>query len=112
VQSYISDFTDPQLGNRPLAELDADGLLDLEAAIVAYFGTTEYTQFNFTLDSTDITFQDYTQMLFNAINCVAYRDGSIVRAHFERPVTEPTMLFTHRSKLRQCRFLACKLFFS
>jgi len=99
IQSYISDFTDPQLGNRPLAELDADGLLDLEAAIVAYFGTTEYTQFNFTLDSTDITFQDYTQMLFNAINCVAYRDGSIVRAHFERPVTEPTMLFTHRSKL-------------
>lgn len=99
VQSYISDFIDPQLGNRPIAELDADGLLTLESDIVAYFGGTEYAEFSFTLDSTDITFQEYTQMLFNCIYSVAYRDGSIVKAHFERSNTTPSMLFTHRSKI-------------
>lgn len=99
VQSYIKDFVDPVIGRRPLVELDADGLLAIEAEIDSYFGETNHHQFNYTLDSTDITFQEYTQMLFNAINCVAYRDGSIVRAHFERSGNTPSMLFTHRSKL-------------
>jgi len=99
VQSYISDFIDPQLGNRPISELDADGLLTLNTSINNYFGSTAHGEFNFTLDSTDITFQEYTFMLFNAINCVAYRDGSTVKAHFEKPVTIPARLFTHRSKI-------------
>jgi len=99
IQSYITDFIDPVMGGRPIAELDADGLLDLETEINSYFGNTKNSRFYYTLDSTEITFQEYTFMLFDAINCIAYRDGSIVRAHFEKEDATPTMLFTHRSKI-------------
>ena len=99
IQSYITDFMRPTMGGRQLDELDADQLLILESDILAYFGTYDHIQFNYTLDSSNITFQDYTQMLFNAIYSVAYRDGVQVKGVFEQPITIPSMLFTHRSKL-------------
>lgn len=99
IQSFIKDSIDPVIGNRSLAEIDADGLLVIDAEISDYFGTLDNNQFSYTYDSTEISYQDYGQQLFNAINCIGYRDGSIIKARFERPITAPAMLFTHRSKI-------------
>jgi hypothetical protein len=70
----------------------------MELDINAYFGNSNHSQFNFTFDSTDITYQEYSQNIFNAINCIAYRDGTTIKAIFERQQDTPAMLFTHRSK--------------
>jgi len=99
VQSFIKDSIDPIIGNRSLDEIDADGLLAVNDDIVNYFGTSDQNQFSYTYDSTEISFQDYAQQLFNAINCIAYREGSVIKAIFEKPVVAPSLLFTHRSKI-------------
>jgi len=99
VQSFIKDSLDPVIGNRQLSEIDADGLLAMDDEISAYFGTLDNNQFSYTYDSTEISYQDYSQQLFNAINSIGYRDGSIIKAIFEKPATAPDMLFTHRSKI-------------
>lgn len=99
IQSFITDSIDPVIGNRTLEEIDADGILALKGEIDSYFGNSVQTQFSYTFDSTDITYQDYAQTVFNAINCIAYREGSLISARFEKPQAIPAMLFTHRSKL-------------
>jgi len=98
VQSFITDAIDPYIGNRQLSEIAADDLLALETEINDYFGNSYHAQFNFTFDSTETTFQEYAQTIFNAINCIAFRDGTTISALFEKPQTVPAMLFTHRSK--------------
>jgi len=99
IQSFIKDSIDPVIGNRQLSEIDADGLLALDDEIRDYFGSLDNNQFSYTYDSTETSYQDYSQQLFNAINSIAYRDGSVIKAIFEKPVTAPEMLFTHRSKI-------------
>jgi len=99
VQSFITDSIDPVIGNRTLQEIDADAILALENEIDSYFGNSDNSRFSYTFDSTDITYQDYAQTVFNAINCIAFREGSLISARFEKPQTIPAMLFTHRSKL-------------
>lgn len=99
VQSLITDTIDPLIGNRELSEIDADALLDLNQEIIDYFGINDHTEFSYTYDSTEITYQEYAQQLLNAINSIGYRDNSIIKAIFERPKSVPTALFTHRSKI-------------
>jgi hypothetical protein len=99
VQSFIRSALDPTIGNRPVSEIDIDGLLAVEQEIITYFGSDHSTKFAYTMDSTEVSFQEYAQMVFNAINCIAYRDGSTIKAIFEKPVVAPSMLFTHRSKI-------------
>ena len=101
VQSLITDTIDPVIGNRTLDEIDADGLLSLNDDIISYFGLSDYTEFSYTFDSTEITYQDYAQQVLDAINCIGYRDGSVIKAIFERPKSIPAALFTHRSKIPQ-----------
>lgn len=98
VQSFIADAIDPVIGKRTLSEIEADDLLLLDLEINSYFGIPDHGQFNYTFDSTDISFQQYTQTIFNAINCIAFRENGKISALFERPQTTPAMLFTHRSK--------------
>ncbi len=99
IQSFITDSLDPVIGNRTTDEIDIQGLLDLSTEIDSYFGNDNHTHFSYTFDSTDISYQDYAQTVFNAINCIAYREGSVIKAIFERPQLIPAMLFTHRSKI-------------
>lgn len=99
IQSFITDSLDPVIGNRTADEIDIQGLLDLNTEIDSYFGNNNHTHFSYTFDSTDISYQDYAQTVFNAINCIAYREGSVIKAIFERPQLIPAMLFTHRSKI-------------
>lgn len=99
VQSFIRSALEPTIGNRSTSEIDIDGLLALEQEIITYFGSDHSTKFAYTMDSTEVSFQEYAIMVFNAINCIAYRDGSIIKALFEKPIIAPSMLFTHRSKI-------------
>ena len=98
VQSFINDAIDPVIGNMALDEIDADAILALDSEINDYFENIQLGEFSYTFDSTDITFQDYSQIIFNAINCIAFRESGKISALFEKPAISPSMLFTHRSK--------------
>lgn len=98
IQSFITDWIDPKMGNQSIDDLDPDELLALNDEILSYFGSDSTVRFDYTLDSTDITFMEYTQMLFDCINCHPYRDGSKMRVKFEKLELLPTTVFTHRSK--------------
>ena len=98
VQSYISDAIDPVIGNRTIDEIEADDILALDSEIDTYFGITENGEMSYTFDSTKITFQDYTKIMFDAINCIAFREAGKISALFEKPQETPALLFTHRSK--------------
>lgn len=98
VQSFIAASMNEYIGGLAITDIDADNMLNLEGDIIAYFGDSNSAQFNYTFDSTEITYQEITQTMFNAINCIAYRDSNKIKAVFEKTQNLPSMLFTHRSK--------------
>ena len=99
VQSFISDALDPVIGNLTLNDIDADGMLAIESDIDSYFGSSSQSVFSYTFDSTDITFQQHSQIIFDAIHCFVFRESAVIKAIFEQPQVTPAFLFTHRSKI-------------
>ncbi len=89
---------DPQIGNRPTSEIDFDNFYQTQADIVAYFGI-DIAQFNYTIDSDNLSFEETVSMIAEAVFCRAYRRGSVLRLFFERETDSSAILFNHRNKL-------------
>lgn len=90
---------DPQIGNRPAAEIDIDNLYNTAAAIASYFGTTKAAEFCYTFDSNNLTSEEMISAVAQAVFCFAYRQGNLLRLTFELLKTTSTMLFGHRNKV-------------
>lgn len=90
---------DERIGNRNPSEIDFDNIYDTCEEIQNYFGTSAATEFSYTFDQMDITYEDTIGMIASSIFCTAYRRGSVLRLHFERKTDRSSMLFTHRNKL-------------
>ena len=100
VQSLIRMMRDPLVGNLDLSSDCMDVLLGVQSSIESYFGSELAGQFCYTFDSATDTAQDIAQTIANAIFCTTFREnGNDIRLHFERPVSGPAMVFTHRSKV-------------
>ncbi len=89
---------DPQIGNRPAAEIDFDNFYQTRQDIVDYFGV-DVAQFNYTIDSENLSFEETVSMIAEAVYCRAYRRGSVIRLFFERQTENSAILFNHRNKL-------------
>lgn len=89
---------DPQIGNRPAAEIDFDNFYQTRQDIVDYFGV-DVAQFNYTIDSDNLSFEETVSMIAEAVYCRAYRRGSVIRLFFERQTDDSAILFNHRNKL-------------
>lgn len=89
---------DPQIGNRPPAEIDFDNFYQTRQDIVSYFGV-DIAQFNYTIDSYNLSFEETISMIAEAVYCRAYRRGSVIRLFFERQADDSAILFNHRNKL-------------
>lgn len=89
---------DPQIGNRPAAEIDFDNFYQARQDIVSYFGV-DIAQFNYTIDSDNLSFEETISMIAEAVYCRAYRRGSVIRLFFERQTDDSSILFSHRNKL-------------
>jgi len=89
---------DPQIGNRPAAEIDFDNFYQTRQDIVSYFGV-DIAQFNYTIDSDNLSFEETISMIAEAVYCRAYRRGSVIRLFFERQTDDSAILFNHRNKL-------------
>lgn len=90
---------DPKIGGRPATEVDYDNIYSTVAALNAYFGTTDATEFCYTFDKDGMTFEDTVGAIANAIFCTAYRRGSVIKLDMEIATNDSILLFNHRNKI-------------
>jgi len=90
---------DRYIGNRPLAELDITNFFAVAAEVEEYFGTARVREFNFTFDKDGLSFEETVATIANAMFCVAYRRGNVIKLSFEKQTDDSTMLFNHRNKI-------------
>ncbi|KAG0920918.1 hypothetical protein G6F32_015354 [Rhizopus arrhizus] len=74
---------DPLIGNRAPAEVDFDNIYSTAQEIREYFGV-DVAQFNYTIDSDNLSFEETLDMIVQAVFCRAYRRGSVIKLIFER----------------------------
>ncbi len=101
---------DPFIGRRIVAELDIEGIYEvadslrlggehIDGEIASYFNTRLSTEFCYTFDDSKVSFEESLGDIAQAINCVAYRSGSVISLSFEKKTDASVMLFNHRNKL-------------
>lgn len=99
IQSLIRLMRDPLIGNLDMSASSMDKLLLVQDDIELYFGSDLAGQFCYTFDDQKTTAQEIAQTIANAIFSTVYREGSDIRFYFEKPISAPAMVFTHRSKV-------------
>jgi hypothetical protein len=100
INSFLRLAYDDVVGGlNDFIDVDQAGLVNLAGEIQSYFNSSDQIRFDYTIDSTETSFQEIAQMILNAINCIGYREGGQIKGVFEKLDSDPTMLFTHRSKL-------------
>lgn len=90
---------DPYIGNRTINELDIDNIYNSLADVQTYFGTQLASEFCYTFDKDNISFEESVQSVAGAVFCQAYRRGSIISLFFEKATEDSSLLFNHRNKL-------------
>jgi hypothetical protein len=97
---------DPHIGNRALAELDVAGIYavagpggEIETYFAALAIPSQQTEFCYTFDDTKTSFEESVGDIALALNCVAYRRGSVLTLSFEKNTPNSTLLFNHRNKV-------------
>lgn len=90
---------DPYIGNRQVSEIDFDSIYDSISDANTYFGTEKATEFCYTFDSNNLSFEETLKTVADAAFCTAYRRGNIIKFSFEKETDNSTLLFNHRNKL-------------
>ena len=98
MQSLIRLALDPYVGRRTEAEIDLDLLVQTQSDVETYFASSSAGQCSYTFDSTNISAQEIFFTIGDAIFCILWREGRLLKSWFERPQTIPQLVFTHRSK--------------
>jgi len=90
---------DPKVGGRSVTELDVDQIYATMDEINGYFGSTQFSEFCYTFDDDNYSYEEMVGAVTSAIFCNAYRQGHQMRLHFERQTEDATLLFGHRNIL-------------
>lgn len=90
---------DAYIGNRQASEIDFDAIYNAVAEVEDYFGTSFATEFCYTFDSNNLSFEETVKSIADAVFCTAYRRGNIIKLSFEKETEDSTLLFNHRNKL-------------
>lgn len=88
---------DPKIGGRSLSELDVDQIYTTMDEINGYFGSTIHSEFSYTFDDDNTSYEEMISAVTSAIFCNAYRQGHQMRLHFERQSEDASLLFGHRN---------------
>lgn len=88
---------DKKIGARALADdVDMAQIWGVQQQLDAW--SSACGQFNYTLDSDTLSYEETLVLIANAGFCIAYRQNGKVRLAFDRLQTASTALFTHRNK--------------
>lgn len=90
---------DSKIGNLASGNVDSSGLASLQTAIDSYFGTGIASEFNYTFDDEETSFEETLFSVCNAAFVIPYRDGKVIKFKFEQPQTANKLLFNHRNKV-------------
>lgn len=90
---------DPKNGGRTVDEIDVEGIYDTFKKIQEYFGIVDATEFSYTFDDEDVTFEEMIQSVANAAFATAYRTGEKIRVAADTNDKLPVMIFNHRNKI-------------
>lgn len=90
---------DRHMGNRNPSEIDFNSIYATVAEVRGYFGHEVASEFSYTFDSDNLSFEETVQAVANAVFCIAYRRGSILKLSFEKRTDDSVLLFNHRNKL-------------
>jgi hypothetical protein len=88
---------DPRIGARDLAlEVDMAQIWGVQQQLDAW--NPECGQFNYTLDSDTMSYEETVVSIANAGFCIAYRQNGKIRFALDQAQLASTALFTHRNK--------------
>jgi hypothetical protein len=93
---------DPYIGDRQISEVDFDGIyatVGTGGAVDAYFGCPYCSQFCYTFDDTQTSFEEMMSDIGQACFFQPYRRGSTLEVYFEEQTDISTILFNHRNKV-------------
>ena len=90
---------DLYIGNRSIAEIDVSNIYNTVEQVETYFGHIFPSQFCYTFDNDNLSFEETATLVALALHCVAYRRGSVIKLSFEEETEDSTLLFNHRNKI-------------
>ncbi|MFW1763700.1 host specificity factor TipJ family phage tail protein, partial [Acinetobacter calcoaceticus] len=98
-QALINLALDEHIGRRTSAEVDIAQINAEIAKVNAYFGSELMSEFNYTIDDDNLSFEEIAGMVASSAFCEPYRFGSLTRLKFEQPQENAVLLFNHRNKV-------------
>lgn len=98
-QALINLALDEHIGRRTSAEVDIAQINAEIAKVIAYFGSDLMSEFNYTIDDDNLSFEEIAGMVASSAFCEPYRFGSLTRLKFEQPQENAVLLFNHRNKV-------------
>lgn len=98
-QALINLALDEHIGRRTSAEVDIAQINAEIAKVNAYFGSDLMSEFNYTIDDDNLSFEEIAGMVASSAFCEPYRFGSLTRLKFEQPQENAVLLFNHRNKV-------------
>ncbi|MBC70417.1 MULTISPECIES: host specificity factor TipJ family phage tail protein [Acinetobacter] len=98
-QALINMALDPYIGRRSVTELDIDQIKSELQEVQSYFGSPVATEFCYTFDDENLSFEEQAGMIASAVFCEAMRFGNKLRLKFEKPQENSVLLFNHRNKV-------------
>ncbi|MEO9300551.1 host specificity factor TipJ family phage tail protein [Acinetobacter pittii] len=98
-QALINLALDEHIGRRTSAEVDIAQINAEIAKVNTYFGSDLMSEFNYTIDDDNLSFEEIAGMVASAAFCEPYRFGSLTRLKFEQPQENAVLLFNHRNKV-------------
>lgn len=89
--------TDPYIGRMLPNEVDISALRAVSSQIINYFGTPQATEFNYTFDDTNASYQEMVAVVADAVFCTARRENGQHYFVFEKATPNSLILFNHRN---------------
>lgn len=89
----------PKIGRRVIGEINTAQLYQVVDEIQSYFGSEKMTEFNYTFDSTNTSFEEMLRMMAAATCTHDRRVNRNIFFELESAENEPLILFNHTNKL-------------
>ena len=100
IDYFVYASLEPKIGRRTANEIDIKDIYDNYAELLAYFGSDEFSYFDYTFDSDQVSLQDILATICQPSFCKAIRKNGRLTTRNILP-EEPSTIFTHRNKVAQ-----------
>ena len=98
-QALIYNALDDHVGRRSESEIDIAQINAEIDKVNTYFDSSIMSEFNYTIDDDNLSFEEIAGMIASSAFCEPYRFGSLLRLKFEQPQENSALLFNHRNKV-------------